>query len=842
MRSLAGRSRREFSMLAELKVLLPMMFYLGCSEPGALTVDMPLHLEEHLDAASIEGSKVPTDPMQPVEWLFDKPQPDWRPVESLPGPMEPVRPVQVDDALRLPLTGTMRPPSRRNPAGGPHLLGSIYIDLPDWTLEDWAYVEIRARTQDPIGNIGLAFNYNEQDHPPGAIFPFYSPGDRAPVITDGTIQTYRLALDWDRLRMWEGPWTHLGIRIRSQAEVEAATLDLLSVRVIPREFEFAEDGAGVREVPGGIYAGFEPLRRTLYMHAPGKISYPLRIPEDARLDVGLGVLRDDAPVTFAITATRRDGVVEKVFEETYADRKHWGQRSVELSHLAGETVTLALEAESERTGTVALWSSPTLSGPRASDKPNVIFYVIDGAGAEYMSLYGYNRRTTPNLERLAAEGAVLEYAYSNSSWTRPSTASFMTSLQHSVLGGNRNGFNVVPEDVLTMGQHLHRAGYQTGVFIANPNAGRMSGLDRSVDFFREDWEAFAYGGGERGNRRESSRYLHEAFFDWRDKYPGEPYWVHFQTVDIHSNEPAVAPFSGLFVGPQQLKTWEEWKDSLNSYGIWSGSWEETGISRVAFWSVMQGLYDETMAHNDYQIGRLVERLKAEGEWENTLLIVGSDHSITAAMGDVAVAMQDSLPPRGLFLYPMFRPSISRIPLMFVWPGHIEGGQRFYEPVVSMVDVLPTILDLLDLPEPEVLMGQSLAPLLLGTGEWEPRPVIFDEFSWDSEAGVFRGVIEVVDGRWGASLEINADHPEEEKDEPRARWWRPVPLLLYDLWNDPYCLHSLHEERPDLVEKYTAFLENQWEAHQALAQRFTPGEQVELTPEQLETLRALGYIQ
>jgi hypothetical protein len=98
------------------------------------------------------------------------------------------------------------------------------------------------------------------------------------------------------------------------------------------------------------------------------------------------------------------------------------------------------------------------------------------------------------------------------------------------------------------------------------------------------------------------------------------------------------------------------------------------------------------------------------------------------------------------------------------------------------------------------------------------------------------MIEVVDGRWGASLEINPD-PDELPESQRT-----VPLLLYDLWNDPLCLHSLHEERPDLVEKYTEFLEAQFEAHQALGQLFTPSESVALTPEQLETLRALGYIQ
>jgi arylsulfatase A-like enzyme len=178
-------------------------------------------------------------------------------------------------------------------------------------------------------------------------------------------------------------------------------------------------------------------------------------------------------------------------------------------------------------------------------------------------------------------------------------------------------------------------------------------------------------------------------------------------------------------------------------------------------------------------------------------------------------------------------------LIVVWPERIAPGQRFSQPV-SMIDILPTILDLVDLPMPHVMQGQSLAPLLFGEAGWQSRPVILDEFY--VEEGELRGLIEVIDGRWGASLEINPRPPDEDEDEEDAQWRRPVPLLLFDQWEDPFSLHSLHEERPDLVEKYTAFLEAQWEAHQALAQRFTPGGDVVLTPQQLETLRSLGYIQ
>ncbi len=103
-------------------------------------------------------------------------------------------------------------------------------------------------------------------------------------------------------------------------------------------------------------------------------------------------------------------------------------------------------------------------------------------------------------------------------------------------------------------------------------------------------------------------------------------------------------------------------------------------------------------------------------------------------------------------------------------------------------------------------------------------MILDEFGIE-DTGELSGYIEVIDGQWGASLLIDpspsgrlhtlSDTPKSRVgDYKHSRHRRPVPLLLYDLWNDPYTQHSLHEERPDLVEKYTEFLEAQWEAHQA----------------------------
>ena len=734
-----------------------------------LTADMPLHLEQHFDAATIVGSEVPADVPTVMEWLFDEPQEDWKPVVPWNPTNDPVELTQLDDALRVTLTdGT------RNPDGEPE--GGLVLEVPDWNYEDLAHLVVRARTSDDVRNFSLFFNRREGTGTDTASpNPFEHWSEFVPVVSDGTVQTYRLRMDYFRGRPPpEGRIRQIALWFQPPVPT---SIDILSITLIPKVANYAEAGAASRtEIRNRIY------RQALYTHTPGRVEYRVKIPEGGRLDFGMGVLREDVPVTFRVTAipdAAGGSEPTTLFEERYTDKEAWGQRSVDLTDFAGQTVTLGLEADSDAEGRVALWGAPTVTGDGQSPLPNVVFYVFDGGAADYMSVYGYNRRTTPTLERLASEGVVFERAYSNSSWTLPSTASFMTSLQISVTGGLVNSVNSMPAEAVTMAEHMHRAGYQTGVFTGNPNAGTLSGLQRGVDVFREDWEDFSYSAG--GNHKESSKYLHEGFWSWREDYPRQPFWAHFQTTDTHGDWPAPPPFGGLFVTADEWERWIESRERLSELDwddanspVWDS--DSTGINRTAFYSVVKGLYDEAMVHNDYQLGRLIDRLKAEGEWENTLLIIGSDHSIKAAAGDMGLVLNDSLPPP--WSEPMLRPTISRVPLMFVWPGHIEGGQRIEHPV-SMIDVLPTLLDLLELPPAEIAQGQSLAPLMLGRDGWEPRPVILDEFYVDSDTGELDGFIEVIDGRWGASLEIGSYlYSKDGEVPPEAR--RPAPLLLYDL--------------------------------------------------------------
>ncbi|MEX1050276.1 MAG: sulfatase-like hydrolase/transferase, partial [Gemmatimonadales bacterium] len=379
-------------------------------------MDLPLHLEDHLEAATVEGSEVPAIPPQAVEWRFDEPQPDWRATPLWNPPFGAAALERTGEGLRITITDRTR-----NPSGRP--LAAIHVAVPDWDPWDWADVVIRARADSAsaVNFLRLGFNLREgRGTSTNFLPPFQFLGEGSPIVRDGTIQTYRLRVGAGGRRVGGGGplelWRQLVLLFATDGD--PGSIDLLSVTVVPKGAAYADAPLGVRATAIG-----DRIQRTLFSHAPGRMAYRVRVPRQGRVDVGLGVLTATMPVTFAVTVAHANGAVDTVLAERYADPERWAQRSVDLAPFAGRTVTLSLEARAEQPGTVALWGAPTVSGARATDKPNIIFYVIDGAGADWMSVYGYNRRTTPFLERLAEEAVVFEHAYSNATWTKLSTPS-----------------------------------------------------------------------------------------------------------------------------------------------------------------------------------------------------------------------------------------------------------------------------------------------------------------------------------------------------------------------------------------------------------------------------------
>ncbi len=483
--------------------------------------------------------------------------------------------------------------------------------------------------------------------------------------------------------------------------------------------------------------------------------------------------------------------------------------------------------------------------------PNVLFYVIDGGGADLMSLYGYERPTTPHLEALAREAVVFDRARTNSAWTKPSTASFMTSLHHSVLGGFTKNEDRIPDDVVTMAEHFDAAGYQTAVFTTNPFAGSMSGLEAGVDHFRDR--------GAKLNAT-SSEELHEEFWSWRQASPDGPWWAHIQTTDVHEPHQPVPPYAGLYTSPERRAAFDGWWKQLHDLKIerdtvlarYQARLQAMGVDPRDFFRAQWDLYDEAMTHNDATLGAFIAQLKAQRMWEDTILIVAADHGHPAgSFSRFGRGLVDPPPPdwEGA-LADTWR---TWVPLIVSWPGHIQQGVRIAQPV-SMVDVLPTVLDLAGLPPAALQQGRSLSPLLRGTGTLPDLPIVLEQVQAHAPTGDMVGHIELIDGRWAASLEVMPDSLREQfatvdSLETAGGWRAARPhrpstprLLLYDIQADPHCLHNVNDQHPELVAAYTTQLEALWQEHQQLAAQLSPAAPGVAGEEQIEALRVLGYVQ
>lgn len=794
-----------------------------------------VHLADTLDPARAKSAPVPSTAREQRTWSFAEPRTDWRVVsgDTSPG-LAAVKLEQISDGTRLSLD------TPRGPIRGP-MLGGIAIDLSPSRRDEWTAILVRARSHDRLSGIGSASNAATKSATPRGFGFMMGAAGTAPVFNDGSVQSYLLPLTDESDEMLES----IGIYV---AAPKPASIDILSIALVPRGAAYQE-ASGVQALTRGSVT-----RRTLFAHTPATLEWQVRVPQNGRLDFALTSLLGEE-VAYRVGVAPGSGAATSVFDESVKNGDTWLQRALDLSRWSGQDVALRLEASSPRDGSVALLGAPIVSGTDVPQRPNVILYVIDGGGADLMSLYGYNRRTTPFLEQLAQEGVVFDHAYSNSTWTQSSTASFMTSLQHSVLGGLRRGVHStpVPAAATTMAEHMRHGGYATAVFTTNPNCARVIGLERGVDFMND---------GHSENNSTSSTELHEQFWQFRHDYPGRPFWIHFQTTDVHQPNESVAPYAGLFVSPTERAQVEEWDQKMwnvggdlfgttSISGFYDAALAKAGVDRRAYFNTRRGLYDETMAHQDRELARFVDALKAAGEWDNTLLVIASDHGHPA--GTFARFGRGLFEPQPEpWQGALFDSYATHIPLVFVWSKKFAGGRRIEQPV-SMIDVLPTILELAGLPPAEVAQGRSLAPLLQGRA-LEPRPVILDEFRVDEATGEMVGNLEMIDGRWGASLEIGPGSDEAEAARGRhavpagGRWgavhpfFADVPrLLLYDLRKDPFALRAVNDAHPDLVKHYESALLAHWSANRALAQRFSEADAQPLTPEALKQLQDLGYV-
>lgn len=362
--------------------------------------------------------------------------------------------------------------------------------------------------------------------------------------------------------------------------------------------------------------------------------------------------------------------------------------------------------------------------PAPAAAPNILLIVLDTVRAPSMSLYGYERRTTPNLERLAQGGVLFERALSTVSWTLPSHASMFTGRYPHEMSADRK----TPLDATwpTLGELLSRVGYLTAGFIANIEyVSAESGLGRGFLEY-DDYDlnpgnfALASSLGTFVSQRprfrrlvnnwdvlgrKSAAQVNAEFLTWLDNKGPRPFFAFLNYYDAHSPYYPPEPFNTAFgpTTPRDSPLAEQW---IHAKDV------PPQVLRAE-----NNAYDGAVAYVDEQVGRVVDEISKRGILDNTLIIITSDHG-------------EEFGEHGIFSHgqSLYLPSL-HVPLLILYPRRVPAGVRVAR-AVSLGDVAATVMDLAN-RENKTIPGTSLArEWASSSGGRAPSPdLVFSELKF-----------------------------------------------------------------------------------------------------------------
>jgi len=269
-------------------------------------------------------------------------------------------------------------------------------------------------------------------------------------------------------------------------------------------------------------------------------------------------------------------------------------------------------------------------------RPNVLLLIIDTQRADHLSLYGYGRRTSPNLDAFARDALVFDNAYATSSWTLPTHASIMTGQPLHVHRAGLMRRPYLGKGLPTMAEVFAQNGYATGGFVANTFwTGRQTGIHRGFVRYEDFWgnagdamartalgRRLAYDVLPRFGLRDvpGRKYADELNRDllhWLDRVDGRPFFAFVNYFDVHGPHLPRAPFGGTY-SPIAANAGRKGMDiGALTADVVVPAREE--LSR------MIDRYDESILYIDDQLGRLFQQLKARGVLDNTIIVLTSDH-------------------------------------------------------------------------------------------------------------------------------------------------------------------------------------------------------------------------
>ena len=457
--------------------------------------------------------------------------------------------------------------------------------------------------------------------------------------------------------------------------------------------------------------------------------------------------------------------------------------------------------------------SPEEPDPR----PNIVWIVWDTVRADHLSLYGYEKQTTPNLDKWAAKARVYDNCVSITSTTVPSHASMFTGLMPTEHGTD-NVNSHLDNGLTTVAELLQQEGYRTYLFAANPFISAALNFDQGFDVAEQPWtpkfreQALAIVKNKIDPRDRSSelpaklksgiatgwmlkacgQLAQRGVEEWLDSSDdGQPFFIFLNYMEAH--RPYIPPeeYRRRMMTPQEVaKSYQidrSWVPMwAYTFGLHDYTTEELNITAAT--------YDATLAELDELLRDLLAWLESNGHLGNTVVILTADHG--EHLGEHHLLDHQ---------YSLYQPLL-RVPLVIQYPKQFAPG-RDSRPVMNL-DLFTTVLDLTGIVLPGSSGGRSVSLLAppeeririaeYPTAPPTPYAAIREAYpGWDSSPWD-RSLQAIFDGRYKY---IRAS---DDRDE------------LYDLTKDPRELMNLIRREPQVAQELAGLLDSavaNFEIHQ-----------------------------
>ena len=404
---------------------------------------------------------------------------------------------------------------------------------------------------------------------------------------------------------------------------------------------------------------------------------------------------------------------------------------------------------------------------RVTSRPiSVVLITLDTVRADRLGCYGYAKAETPSLDALAREGVRFENAYTVVPITLPSHAVILTGtypMWNAVRDFTSAG---LPPEIPTLAAILKERGYATAAFVSAFALNSMWGLNRGFELYDDENPGAGAPGNDPLLVTRSGDVTTTRMLTWLGAHAGKPFFVWLHLYDAHSPYRSPEPYRNRHAGRP---------------------------------------YDGAIAFDDAQVGRVLDALRRQRVYDQTLVIIASDHG--ESLGEHGEA------EHGFFVYN----ATLRVPLIVKWPGG-EGRGRVVEEPVSTLDVASTIGQAAEVPaeRQRSFQGKPLARFLRDYGT--PSDPVYaesyyarDSFGWHELRSIISGHYKYI------------DTPEPE---------------LYDLDRDP-------GERSNIAGSERATAGSLQASLEAIEHRFKGTREsvsnAGLDPEAVEKLKSLGYV-